>query len=143
MPFLERPFSAVIFDMDGLMFDTERIARQAWESAMAERGYAIPGHVYLQVVGRSRQAVQEIFLSALGRELPIEAIFERTRALMDMAFTREGVPLKPGLRELLASLQARKMPAAVASSTYREAVLDRLVRAGPRPCSPWWWAATR
>jgi HAD superfamily hydrolase (TIGR01509 family) len=129
-PRIDRPFSAVIFDMDGLMFDTERIARRAWDLAMGEWGRTIPGDVYLQVVGRSRTAVQEIFLRALGSDLPIAAITDRVLALMEETFAREGVPFKPGLSELLNALEARGIPAAVASSTYRGAVLDRLSRTG-------------
>lgn len=129
-PVLNRPFSAVIFDMDGLMLDTEPMARRAWELAMGEWGRAIPEPVYLRVVGRSRRAVQEIFLEALGPNLPIDAITERVQILLEEAFSREGVPVKPGLAELLATLERRKIPAAVASSTYRRAVLARLSQAG-------------
>lgn len=129
-PVLDRPFSAVIFDMDGLMLDTEPMARRAWELAMGEWGRAIPGPVYLTVVGRSRRAVQDIFLQAFGPGLPIDAITQRFQTLLEEAYLREGVPVKPGLAELLAALERRRVPAAVASSTHRRAVLERLSRAG-------------
>jgi HAD superfamily hydrolase (TIGR01509 family) len=123
-------FSAVIFDMDGLMFDSESLARRAWDLAMAERGLAIPGEVYLRLVGRSRTAVREILLETLGSGLPVDAVMERKQVLLEEAFANGGVPVKPGLPELLAALEDRGVPVAVASSTDRKLVLDRLAQAG-------------
>ncbi len=129
-PPLGRPFSAVVFDMDGLMLDTERIARRAWDLALGERGLAITPEVYLRVVGRPMPAVREVFLEALGAGLPIDAVIERKRGLMEKIFMREGVPVKPGLEALLAGLRRRSVPVAVASSTFRKDVLHRLFLAG-------------
>lgn len=129
-PPLGRPFSAVVFDMDGLMLDTERIARRAWDLALGERGLAITPEVYLRVVGRPVPAVREVFLEALGAGLPIDAVMKRKRDLMEEIFLREGVPVKPGLGALLAGLQRRSVPVAVASSTCRKDVLHRLFLAG-------------
>jgi HAD superfamily hydrolase (TIGR01509 family) len=122
--------SAVIFDMDGLMFDTERLARTAWGLALGEWGHVLPEVVFLEMVGRTQPAVREILLKAFGRDLPFDSIVARTRFHLNDAFTREGVPFKPGLGELLEALKHRAVPVAVASSTCREAVLDRLSRAG-------------
>jgi HAD superfamily hydrolase (TIGR01509 family) len=130
IPSIGRPFRAVIFDMDGLMLDTEPEARNSWERAMGEWGRVIPEPVYLSVVGRSRRAVQEIFVKALGPDLPIEAISERVQVLLEEAFSRDGVPVKPGLIELLSALERVRIPAAVASSTHRRFVAARLAQAG-------------
>jgi len=122
--------SAVIFDMDGLMFDTERLAREAWERAMADWGYVIPDALYLTMVGRTAQSAQMILQQALGPHLPMAAIYEQKEQYLETALTQQGPPLKPGLLELLAQLEQWHMPKAVASSTARHAVLRRLAQAG-------------
>ncbi|HEY5169766.1 MAG TPA: HAD hydrolase-like protein, partial [Thermoleophilia bacterium] len=61
--------SAVIFDMDGLMFDTERLARDAWRRAMAEHGYALDDEVYLTAVGRTVEGACRVFVDAFGPDL--------------------------------------------------------------------------
>lgn len=122
--------STVIFDMDGLMFDTERLARDAWERAMAEWGCRIPDALYLSVVGRTAQSAQEVFRQALGADLPMEAICQRKEQYLENALAQQGPPLKPGLLELLAQLEQWSVPRAVASSTARHRVVDRLAQAG-------------
>ncbi|HOI08770.1 MAG TPA: HAD family phosphatase [Deltaproteobacteria bacterium] len=124
------PFSAVVFDMDGLMFDTEPMARRAWELALAESGHALDESVFFRMVGRTRPAVREILLGAYGPDLPIDALSVRVRSLLEEAFERQGVPIKPGLLELLDALESARIPVAVASSTFRDVVFDRLRRAG-------------
>jgi HAD superfamily hydrolase (TIGR01509 family) len=121
--------SAVIFDMDGLMFDTERVARSAWERAMADWGYVIPDALYLTVVGRTAQSAQAIFQQAWGPHLPIEAIYYRKEQYLEDTLTQDGLPFKPGLVELLEQLERWRIPKAVASSTARNVVLRRLTRA--------------
>jgi HAD superfamily hydrolase (TIGR01509 family) len=123
-------FSAVIFDMDGLMFDTERISREAWDRAMADCGYAIPDAVYLTVLGRTMQTTKSIFKRALGPQLPIEAIYQSKERYLAEIMDRRGLPFKPGLLELLAQLEIWRIPKAVASSTARGKVLRRLALAG-------------
>ena len=65
---------AVIFDMDGLMIDTERLARDAWRRAMSEHGYALDDDVYLTVVGRPVEGACPVFVEAFGADLPIAEI---------------------------------------------------------------------
>ena len=125
------PVTAVIFDMDGLMFDTERLARDAWRRAMADRGYALDDDVYLTAVGRTVTAACRAFVDALGPDLPIDEIeTAEARYLRDMI--GRSLPLKPGLRRLLGGLDELAMPGAVASSTEVAEVERRLVDAGLR-----------
>lgn len=122
--------SAVIFDMDGVMFDTERLARRAWEEAMADWGYVIPEQLYLSVMGKAAPRVKADFQEAFGHDLPIEEITARKQCYLEDALAREGVPVKPGLLELLDHLEQWRIPKAVASSTTREGVLRNLAKAG-------------
>lgn len=122
--------AAVIFDMDGLMLDTERLARQAWERAFAERGLPIYDEVYYQIIGRTSADSRQVFSQAYALDLDvIDAIARRKTAFLLDAYERE-VPVKPGLIELLAWLDARGMPRAVATSTLRELAVHKLGKAG-------------
>jgi HAD superfamily hydrolase (TIGR01509 family) len=116
---------AVIFDMDGLMFDTERLARDAWRRAMAEQGYALDDDVYLTAVGRTVEGACGVFVDAFGPDLPIADIeAAKARYLRDML--EPGPPLKPGLLPLLDGLEALRLPLAVASATARAEIERRL-----------------
>lgn len=116
---------AVIFDMDGLMFDSERLAREAWRDALAERGYVLDEAVYLRAVGRTVEEAQAVFVEAFGPDLPIAEIeaskARRLRDLLDPA-----PPLKPGLLALLDVLDGLGLRTAVASATATGEVRRRL-----------------
>ena len=121
--------SAVIFDMDGLMFDTERLARDAWRCAMAEHGYALDDELYLTVVGRTVEGACSVFVDAFGPDLPISDIeAAKARYLRDML--EPSPPLKPGLLTLLDGLEALRLPLAVASATALAEVERRLASVG-------------
>ena len=122
---------AVIFDMDGLMFDSERLARRAWRAALADHGYALDDDVYLSVVGRTTQEARAIFAQTLGPGLPIDDVAaDAARHLRDLLLPVP--PLKPGLVALLDGIDDLGLPTAVASSTAHAEVERRLVAAGLR-----------
>lgn len=108
---------AVIFDMDGLMLDTERMARKAWAKALADHGYPIKDVEYLRLVGRTVQDAEVILKDLYGPALPFQQVFERRQAYYDQDIEQNGIPLKPGLLELLAYLDEKNIVKAVASST--------------------------
>jgi HAD superfamily hydrolase (TIGR01509 family) len=121
--------SAVILDMDGLMFDTERLARDAWRCAMAEHGYALDDEVYLTAVGRTVEGACSVFVDVFGPDLPIADI-EAAKARYLRRMLEPGPPLKPGLLRLLDGLEALRLPVAVASATARAEVERRLATVG-------------
>ena len=121
--------SAVIFDMDGLMFDTERLARDAWRRAMADHGYSLDDDVYLSVVGRTVDGACRAFVDAFGPGLPIAQI-EAAKARYLREMLEPSPPLKHGLFALLEGIEQLGLPMAVASATARAEVERRLVNAG-------------
>lgn len=106
----------VILDLDGTMFDTERHAWQpAWEVVGSELGLGDPSVLYRSIVGLSgeeeRQQVRELCGDDVDAEAVVEEATRRAEATM-----RRGVPLKKGLRGLLAYLEAQGIPMAVGSA---------------------------
>lgn len=126
MTTLSRPISAIIFDMDGLMLDTEPISHIMWKRALAEAGYALPDELYLQVIGTTEASTKQVFSQAFGAGLPIEAIRGRQRGYYLNHLVTEGIPVKAGLVELLDWLDTTSLKRIVASSTERAWVLKKL-----------------
>jgi HAD superfamily hydrolase (TIGR01509 family) len=118
---LPRAPAAVVFDMDGLLFDTERLYAHAFQSAGAEVGYAVSHEVFVRLIGTSWLGNKEILLEHYGPTFPAEELgkvwMRHFRALIEAA-----LPLKPGALELLDVLDELGLPRAIAtSSSHRTA----------------------
>lgn len=121
---------AVIFDMDGLMLDSEQMARTAWQRALADWGLHMPDSLYVQLIGRAALDTKQLLRDAFGPALPVEEAYARKQRFLDEEIDLHGIPLKPGLLGLLDFLDRLRMPKAVASSTHRAFVLRKLGIAG-------------
>jgi HAD superfamily hydrolase (TIGR01509 family) len=119
---------AVIFDMDGLMLDSQRIATEVWKSAVEAFGYRLTDETRLSLIGRTISDTNAILRSAFGSNFPINEI-RRLATEEFSAFTKDnGIPVKRGLRELLDFLDQEQLPTAVATSTSRYYCLRSLQR---------------
>jgi len=128
----EKPFlpAAVIFDMDGLMFDTENLTIPLWEVAGRPFGYNLTREIVLRMVGISGERAQAVLLEEFGPDFPYEAIRDDFRALVSKEIEKKGVPKKPGLMYLLDRLRAANIPLGVATSTRSPRAIDLLEKAG-------------
>lgn len=124
------PFSAIIFDMDGLMLDTERINQRAWRRAAAEWGYTFPDEIYLAAVGRTVRDTEALFRRSFGSDFPFEAMYQRKQDHVDAFIGDQGLPLKAGLLELLDLVERLSLAKAIATSTVRAQALRKLTIAG-------------
>ncbi len=122
--------AAVIFDMDGLMLDTERLACAAWKAALSEAGYPYSEALMLAILGRTTEGTRATFLQTFGPTVPFERLIERKRQYVRDEIDQQGLVAKAGLLELLDWLEAQRLARAVASSAQREDVLHKLNRAG-------------
>jgi HAD superfamily hydrolase (TIGR01509 family) len=120
----------VIFDMDGLMLDTEPAYRVAWRQASAECGFDLPDALYFTLIGRSRVEGEEALVAAFGPGFPLDrfhdACLRHEAAVFDTTPPRK----KPGLDELLDLLDSRRLVKAVATSTVRQTAVTQLAAAG-------------
>ena len=107
----------VVFDMDGLMLDTEPLAARAWTEAALACEIRFDAHVALQLVGRTFVDCRELILAHHGEGYPVDTLMAAWGGAYDAIVAREGLVLKPGLLELLDWLEARSIPKAVATST--------------------------
>jgi HAD superfamily hydrolase (TIGR01509 family) len=123
---------AVIFDMDGLMLDTERLRKQLFERVVAEHGMTLSDRVYLQTIGRTVRDSRLIFAEHMGVDFPFEALRIKRREIEYAYIDQYGVPTKPGLASVLDWLEARAFPRAVATSSARDTAHRLLQAAGVR-----------
>lgn len=122
----------VIFDMDGLMFDTEKVYFKINQEVAKELGMDYNFDVYSQFVGSGLEQEYNGMVELFKDEQLIETYFNRTSVLLDKAFKTGPIDKMPGLMELLAYLQEEGIPAIVASSTRRELVEHMTQRLGVR-----------
>jgi HAD superfamily hydrolase (TIGR01509 family) len=118
-------YQAAIFDMDGLLIDSERAIMQAWIRAAAHAGSTITEEQFRSVIGRDARASISTLEAMLGRD-----VCQRVRAVVadeiQAAEPVEMFPVKPGAFEMLNRLRELRVPCAVASSTLSGEVVRRL-----------------
>lgn len=121
---------AVLFDMDGLMFDTERMYQKAWLLAGQQMGVPMRPEIVDRMRGRNREGCTQVCREVFGPEFDFDAMRTACRALMAQWIEEDGLPVKPGLYDLLAELERRGIPAVLATSTSRDSAWGHLQRAG-------------
>lgn len=126
------PFAAVVFDMDGLLLDSERPLLESWVQAARELGRPFAPELLRNVLGRPGKDGVALFRAALGSDYPYEQVRARAKLLLEAA-KAEGFVVKLGAKALLERLRAEAIPMAVASSTRRPQVERHLTAAGLLP----------
>jgi len=129
MPFKASELQAVVFDMDGLLIDSEAIYLRSSVEAAKELGFELSEDLYKSVVGLTMQAGEDIIRNGMGTDFPFDEFNRKMHELLEIEFARH-VPLKTGVEELLAHLAERNLPVAVATSTSRRRAESHLTHAG-------------
>ncbi|WP_427160825.1 HAD family hydrolase [Aliinostoc sp. HNIBRCY26] len=124
---------AAIFDMDGLLFDTESIARWAWKQALASHGYLMSDDFYFEFVGRDLSWREKILKQRYGGSFPFESVTAQRIEIGDRRELQEGLPLKAGVLDLLRWLNNSGIVIALATGTSRHRTIRRLTNAGILP----------
>ncbi|MFC1988858.1 HAD family hydrolase [Chloroflexota bacterium] len=116
-------YKAVIFDMDGLLIDSEKIALSMFVEACRENNFEPDINVYNRCIGGNRSRTREILLEGYGHDFPFEAIDELWRKKMAEESLNKPVPLKIGALPLLHDLEKAAVKKAVVTSTRQESAL--------------------
>lgn len=121
---------AVVFDMDGLIFDSERLVLDSWVEV--GRKHHIEGieEVFLACIGTNKVKTREIVDSHYGKDFPYDTFSAEASAIFKEWVKKDGLPIKPGVEKTLMALQERGIPLGLASSTRVAIVTEELQDAG-------------
>ena len=113
------PYAAVIFDMDGLIFDTEPLYRAAWKRAAMKCGYELTDSIYLRLIGLGRAGSERVLAAEFGPGFSTQQFRRECEEAESEILAATDAKEKPGFRELLSYLESRSVPRALATSTDR------------------------
>ena len=120
---------AVIFDMDGVIFDTENLGRYAWRQAAPFFGIDNIDEVYSKIIGTKYERGLEILRENFGADFPAEDFRKKAGTFVREVLDTK-IPIKPFVPELLTFLKENGIKTALASSTKYEIVLKELKQEG-------------
>ena len=121
-----REFDAVVFDMDGVIFDSERGMMGCWLELAEEYGIRDMEKTYLACIGSNGARTKRIVRDAYGEDFPFDAFAQEASRRYHERFDGGRLPLKPGVPEILEFLEKSGKRIALASSTRRQTVEDQL-----------------
>lgn len=123
---------AVVFDMDGVLFDTEKLCMDSWMEVARERGIPDMEKVFPLCIGRNMTDTTKIVLDHYGKDFPYDRFRKEASRWFHREIEEKGMPMKPGVKELLRYLREEGWSVGLASSTNRDTVIDQLQRADIR-----------
>jgi HAD superfamily hydrolase (TIGR01509 family) len=125
-----RKTEAVVFDMDGVIFDSERLCLDGWKILAEREGLSGIEEVCARCIGTTSEKTEEILRAEYGENLDIERLHEELKEIVRAKIRTDGLPVKKGAKEIFESLKARGIKLAIASSTRRQTVCSHLKNAG-------------
>ena len=128
---MDKKIEALIFDMDGLIFDSERLVQRSWNMTGEALGLGPIGtdHIY-NTLGFNVVRREQYFKGVFGNDFPMERFNELSRKAFHEIADKEGVTMKLGVRELLSYAKEHGLKTAVATSSRCEHSTNLLMHAG-------------
>lgn len=121
---------AIIFDMDGLMIDSERVTRNNYHKVFDEHGIYFQDSFYETLLGKNKQGIFAMFKEKYGPDFPIEELYPKVHEYIIDDYNARGVPVKKGLVNLLKTCRKEGIKTCIATSSNRHRVEDILERTG-------------
>ncbi len=125
-----RIYKGVIFDLDGLLIDNERLSLQCWREAVSECGFELSKHDSEKLLGLKPSDISEQFKEMFGEGLDTERIIKRRFELFDEFVHEHGLPVKEGVEQIIEFVEEKGIKKAIATSSERNFGLKNLVRTG-------------
>ena len=122
--------NSVVFDMDGVLFDTERLATDAWFKAAQEMGIDDISAGVKGCVGLNHSDTRNFLTRCYGEGFPCEEFLDCTSREFKEMIESEGLPVKPGVYEILEFLNKNGFRTALATSTGKSGAMRHLETAG-------------
>lgn len=119
-------YDAVVFDMDGVIFDSERAVMDCWIELADKYGIENIEKPYLACTGTTMAKTKEIMLEAYGADFPYDTYAKEASLLYHERYDGGRLPMKPGVVELLTYLKKENKKIALASSTRKQTVINQL-----------------
>lgn len=119
-----------IFDMDGLMFDSERLVCSIWQEMMDENGYKFNVDIFKNTIGLRQDKSKKFYTSLYSEDFDYDGFKIQSRQRFYKRIEKDGVPIKKGLFELLDFLKDNNIKMAVATSTSAKTALKVIKKAG-------------
>ena len=121
---------AIVFDMDGILFDTERLSVESWVEVAGKMGLGDIDKGVYGCIGLNRTDCRIFLKETYGQDFPYEYFREQTAAVFQKKVDKDGLPVMKGAQELLLWLQEKGIKVALASSTHTKKVESHLRLAG-------------
>lgn len=121
---------AVIFDMDGLLFDTEKLCMKMWKAQAEKEGLVFSDKLFYSCIGRNNNDTKKIVTESFGNYFSYEDFHRKTSRAVREEIEKNGPPKKKGLNELFDFLKQNKIVLALATSTSRESATWMIKKAG-------------
>ena len=117
---------AIVFDMDGPLFDSERIVQRSWEEAGNQLGLEHMGETIYHTLGMNLAGRNHYFRNTIAKDFPCEEFAKQARIWFYKIVNEEGLPMKNGARKLLEYGKVNGYRMAIATSSRKEYALKNL-----------------
>lgn len=119
-------YRAIVFDMDGLLLDTEQLFIEAYENACEDLNIDINRSLIMRTYGTNEARTTEIFSNHFGNKVFAKKLFSQIRERYNELTSKDPIKLKPGVLEILTYAQNKSLPMAVATSTSLTSATNKL-----------------